>query len=119
MNETQRCIIYGIVDHEKSSDKSLKFGSSVAVSGILDDGSPLNWEIPIVKRTSGKILRKFAAINQIRELQEGRSKFHVNKDPNVEKNVKNEIVNLGTKFNFATNFTSFIAVEQRTEAVQG
>lgn len=63
---------------------------------------------------NGKLIHVLAAKQLIRELQEGA--FRKNLD-NVE--VEKEVVRLGVSYSLASKHTSFVAVEERRDPVQG
>ena len=88
---------------------------TVKITAQSPDG-PLVVELPVdpSKSIHGKLIHTLAARAMIRDLEEGRSWMsELGYDQNSSQ-VKQEIVRLGTKFQLASQHTSFIAVEERT-----
>ena len=71
----------------------------------------------------GKRIHQIAAYNVCKELEEGTSEIHLKAKKNFNKMDQNEVkklmVELGTTYQFATPHTSFIALEEREEIVDG
>jgi len=98
-----------------------ELGEYIYITATSPDGSPLNWKIP-VKICKGDTIQKLAAYSIIRDLQEGRSKYHnidgTTPDEETKKKIKDEIIHLGVKHQLASSHTSFIAIEERDNATE-
>ena len=89
--------------------------ATVIITAESPDG-PLTVELPVdpSKKIVGKLIHTLAARAMIRDLEEGRSWMSKMGFNAQSPQVKSEIVRLGTKYQLASLYTSFIAVEHRT-----
>jgi len=98
----QRIVVFGTIT-------SGEVGDFLKMSGVLDANTKQIWEVPVIKR-EGAMIQKFGAFRMIRDLQEGRSKSHA--EGKGAEHIKSEIIKLGIEHQLASNYTSFIAVEE-------
>ena len=107
----QHFLIYGMYPKNK------KLPSSVKVTAQSPDG-PLSVELPVdlSKLMKGKLIHTLAARTLIRDLEEGRSWITQLGYGTNSLEVKQEIIRLGTKYQLVSQFTSFIAIEDRSKS---
>ncbi|KAM3425662.1 hypothetical protein BST61_g7606 [Cercospora zeina] len=122
-----RSTVYLLLD-EKSAHKDVK---SITLRATSTTG-PLELEIPISATTHGISIHQMAARKAIQELEQGRGWLHSAKigdaDHTLVKKqrasrfdeiVEREAVRLGEKFQVASKWTSFVAVQAETSEEEG
>jgi len=90
--------------------------STVKITAQSPDG-PLVVELPVdvSKTIHGKLIHTLAARAMIRDLEEGRSWMTKELGYGADSpNVRAEVVRLGTQYQLASKYTSFVAIEERT-----
>eukprot|EP01102_Stenamoeba_stenopodia_P012214 TRINITY_DN3828_c0_g1_i1.p1 TRINITY_DN3828_c0_g1~~TRINITY_DN3828_c0_g1_i1.p1 ORF type:complete len:722 (+),score=174.56 TRINITY_DN3828_c0_g1_i1:35-2200(+) len=105
----KRFIVYAFLHPNAIPEK-------ITVKADSPDG-PLDLVLQ-VEKTFGSTVQRLAARSLIRDLEEGTSHLHKQKRRPAEARVKQEIVDLGVKYNLVSKHTSFIAVEDRSEERQ-
>jgi len=97
----------------------------VTLKGLGPGGKKISFDVPISFKGaySGTAIHKLAAFGICKDLQENTSIFHIesqkNNQPVNEQEISKLIIELGTKYQLATNLTSFIATEERDRPTEG
>jgi hypothetical protein len=89
--------------------------SRIKITADSSNG-PLAFDLPVdrAKKTSGKLIHTLASREMIRDLEEGRSWMTKKGYDAKSSQVKAEIVKLGLRYQLASLYTSYLAVERRS-----
>jgi len=117
----ERMTAYGIMPPGKKV-------AEVSISGVSPDGEPITFTIPRehTRSSEGTTVHRLAAWAAIRDYEEEMSKIHLENMEETKKRSpqdiqeisKQETIKLGTTWQLATKFTSFIAINERKDATE-
>jgi hypothetical protein len=112
-----RMIVYGFLDKNSQKDEIIltaKSGKNLFKTSIHLNPNEL---------IEGNLFHKLAAKKLIRDLEEGRSYLHEDngsiKKGKSEKDIKEEIISLSTKYMILSKYTAFVAIENRKDPTTG